>query len=77
MIFKIYLFIICNSQILDEDLTSGSIGTDELEETVVYYNHKDFPDVYFFLVENDGEIMLSAARFPISKCVDMNSSRVT
>ena len=68
---KIYYLLICISQILDEHLRSGSIGKDEVEETVVYYNHKDFPDVYFFLVENQGKIMLSAARFPMSTSVDM------
>ena len=74
---KIYYLLICISQILDEHLISGSIGKDEVEEMVVYYNHKDFPDVYFFLVENQGKIRLSAARFPMSTSVDMKSSRVT
>ena len=62
MLEKRFILIFCISQISDEGIQDGRNSVDELEESVVYYNHTLFPNVVFFLAENNGKITLSASK---------------
>ena len=66
-----FIFIFCISQISDEGIQHGRNSMDEVEESVVYYNHTLFPNVVFFLVENNGKITLSASKCSASIISDI------